>query len=58
VPARNCTERLAQIGINLRSWQHLVDETTGSAKPDTTPDMWVHWVSTDCVAPENWSPDV
>ena len=24
------------------------------AKPETTPDMWVHWVSTYFVDPENW----
>lgn len=46
---------LAQIGINLKVvgniWSNL---TTAAAKPDTTPDMWVHWVSTYFVDPENW----
>src|SRR5216684_5158075 len=46
---------LAQIGINLKVvgsiWSTL---TTAAAKPDTTPDMWVHWVSTYFVDPENW----
>src|SRR4029453_3190157 len=46
---------LAQIGINLKVvgniWSNL---TTQASKPDTTPDMWVHWVSTYFVDPENW----
>lgn len=46
---------LAQIGINLKVvgsiWSTL---TAAAAKPDTTPDMWVHWVSTYFVDPENW----
>ena len=46
---------LAQIGINLKVvgniWSNL---TTAAAKPDTTPDLWVHWVSTYFVDPENW----
>ncbi len=46
---------LAQIGINLKVvgniWSNL---TTAATKPDTTPDMWVHWVSTYFVDPENW----
>jgi peptide/nickel transport system substrate-binding protein len=46
---------LAQIGINMKVvgniWSNL---TTAAAKPETTPDMWVHWVSTYFVDPENW----
>ncbi|MCF8532241.1 MAG: ABC transporter substrate-binding protein [Reyranella sp.] len=46
---------LAQIGINMKVvgniWSNL---TAAAAKPDTTPDMWVHWVSTYFVDPENW----
>jgi len=46
---------LAQIGITLKVvgsiWSTL---TAAAAKPETTPDMWVHWVSTYFVDPENW----
>src|SRR5260370_26447591 len=46
---------LVQIGINLKVvgniWSNL---TTAATKPDTTPDLWVHWVSTYFVDPENW----
>ena len=46
---------LAQIGINLKivgdTWANI---TTDAAKPETTPDMWIHWVSTYFVDPENW----
>ena len=46
---------LAQIGINLKivgdTWANL---TTNTAKSETTPDMWIHWVSTYFVDPENW----
>jgi peptide/nickel transport system substrate-binding protein len=46
---------LAQIGINVKVvgniWSNL---TTAATKPETTPDMWVHWVSTYFVDPENW----
>ena len=46
---------LAQIGINLKVvgdiWSNI---TTNTAKPETTPDLWVHWVSTYFVDPENW----
>jgi peptide/nickel transport system substrate-binding protein len=46
---------LAQIGINLKVvgniWPNL---TTQASKPETTPDLWVHWVSTYFVDPENW----
>jgi peptide/nickel transport system substrate-binding protein len=46
---------LAPLGINLKivndTWANL---TTNTAHPETTPDMWVHWVSTYFVDPENW----
>jgi peptide/nickel transport system substrate-binding protein len=46
---------LAQIGINLKivsdTWANI---TTNTAKPESTPDLWVHWVSTYFVDPENW----
>lgn len=46
---------LAQIGVNLKiigdTWANI---TTNTAKAETTPDMWVHWISTYFVDPENW----
>ena len=46
---------LRKIGINLRivtnTWAGITAATTQS---QTTPDMWVHWVSTYFVDPENW----
>ncbi len=46
---------LRKIGVNLKIapnlWANLVSST---AKAETTPDMWVHWVSTYFVDPENW----
>lgn len=46
---------LAEIGINLKiindTWANL---TTNTAKAESTPDMWIHWVSTYFVDPENW----
>ncbi len=46
---------LAQIGINLKivsdTWANI---TTNTAKAETSPDLWVHWVSTYFVDPENW----
>jgi peptide/nickel transport system substrate-binding protein len=46
---------LRKIGINLRIvanlWPQLVAST---AKAETTPDMWVHWVSSYFIDPENW----
>jgi peptide/nickel transport system substrate-binding protein len=44
-----------KIGINLKvvpnTWPNL---TASTAKPDTTPDMWIHWVSAYFIDPENW----
>jgi len=46
---------LAEIGVNLKiisdTWANI---TTNTAKAESTPDMWVHWVSTYFVDPENW----
>lgn len=46
---------LRKIGVTLKIvpnlWPQLVAST---GKPETTPDMWVHWVSTYFVDPENW----
>lgn len=46
---------LAEIGVNLKVvgdiWSNMTQMTR---KPETTPDMWVHWVSTYFVDPENW----
>jgi len=46
---------LAEAGINLKivndTWANL---TTNCARPETTAQMWVHWVSTYFVDPENW----
>ncbi len=46
---------LATIGVNLKvvgdTWANI---TSNTAHAETTPDMWVHWVSTYFVDPENW----
>ncbi|HVY16423.1 MAG TPA: ABC transporter substrate-binding protein [Rhodopila sp.] len=46
---------LAEIGINLKvvpdTWANM---TANMSTPQNTPDMWVHWVSTYFVDPENW----
>ena len=46
---------LRRIGVNIKfvanTWPNL---TSSAAKPETTPDMWIHWVSTYFVDPENW----
>jgi peptide/nickel transport system substrate-binding protein len=46
---------LATIGINLK----LVNDTfanitSASVKADSTPQMWIHWISTYYVDPDNW----
>jgi peptide/nickel transport system substrate-binding protein len=46
---------LAQIGINLKVVGDLWGNLTAAAtKPETTPDMWVHWISAYFIDPENW----
>ena len=46
---------LAQIGVNLKivndTWANI---TTNTSKAETSPDMWIHWVSTYFADPENW----
>ncbi|MFC7476326.1 ABC transporter substrate-binding protein [Dankookia sp. GCM10030260] len=46
---------LQSIGVNLRivadTWANI---TAATGKPDTSPEMWIHWVSTYFVDPENW----
>ena len=46
---------LSDVGVEVdlvaSTWANLTSEA-GSA--ETTPDMWVHWVSTYFVDPENW----
>ena len=46
---------LQSIGINLKvvgdTWANITGNT---GKAETTPDMWIHWVSTYFVDPENW----
>ncbi len=46
---------LAEVGVTLKlvasTWANL---TSQAASAETTPDMWVHWVSTYFVDPENW----
>ena len=46
---------LQSIGINARiigdTWPNI---TTNTAKAETSPDIWIHWVSTYFVDPENW----
>jgi peptide/nickel transport system substrate-binding protein len=46
---------IKKIGINMKvvpnTWPNL---TASTAKPDTTPDMWIHWVSAYFIDPENW----
>lgn len=45
----------ASIGLNVEvvpsSWSHLSSQM---GTPESTPDMWIHWVSTYFVDPENW----
>jgi peptide/nickel transport system substrate-binding protein len=46
---------LKKIGLNVKvitdTWPNL---TASTAKPETTPDMWIHWVSAYFIDPENW----
>jgi peptide/nickel transport system substrate-binding protein len=46
---------MRKLGVNVKlvanTWPNL---TSSAAKPESTPDMWVHWVSTYFVDPENW----
>lgn len=46
---------MAEVGVTVKlvasTWPNL---TTQAGSPDTTPDMWVHWVSAYFLDPENW----
>lgn len=44
-----------QIGLNIEIVPDTWANMTGVMNaPETTPDMWIHWVSTYFVDPENW----
>jgi len=46
---------LASLGLNVKIiGDTFPNLTTSAAKVETTPDMWIHWVSTYFVDPENW----
>lgn len=46
---------LRQIGIKLNILRETWPTLSGKAKDiDTSPDMWIHWVSTYYADPENW----
>lgn len=46
---------LRRVGINLRIVPNTWAGITGATgRAESTPDMWVHWVSTYFVDPENW----
>jgi peptide/nickel transport system substrate-binding protein len=46
---------LATVGINLKLINDTFANLTSiSAKADTTPDMWIHWVSAYYLDPDNW----
>jgi peptide/nickel transport system substrate-binding protein len=46
---------LAKLGIELRLVKSVFPAIVASTKtPESTPDMWVHWISTYFVDPENW----
>ena len=46
---------LRKVGVNLKivpnTWAGITSATTAA---NTTPDMWVHWVSAYFIDPENW----
>jgi len=46
---------LKKIGLNVSlvtdTWPNM---TAATAKPETSPDMWIHWVSAYFIDPENW----
>ncbi|MBV9826833.1 MAG: ABC transporter substrate-binding protein [Alphaproteobacteria bacterium] len=46
---------LQSLGLNVKLvGDTFANMTSNSAKVETTPDMWIHWVSTYFVDPENW----
>ena len=46
---------LQKVGIKMKivssTWAQI---TSATGKPETSPDLWIHWVSTYFVDPENW----
>jgi peptide/nickel transport system substrate-binding protein len=46
---------LRRVGVSLKivpnTWPNLTGSTT---RPETTPDTWIHWVSSYFIDPENW----
>ena len=50
---------LAKLGIELRVVKSLFPTIVAAARsPETSPDMWIHWVSTYYADPENWLGDI
>ena len=50
---------LAKLGIELRVVKSLFPTIVAAAKtPETSPDMWIHWVRTYYADPENWLGDI
>ena len=46
---------LAKLGIELRVVKSLFTSIVAATKTvESTPDMWIHWISTYFVDPENW----
>ncbi|WP_158292101.1 ABC transporter substrate-binding protein [Paracraurococcus ruber] len=46
---------LRRVGVNLKIVPSTWPQITGATgRPETTPDMWVHWVSAYFIDPENW----
>lgn len=46
---------LAKLGIELRLVKSMFPSIVASTKTmESTPDMWIHWISTYYVDPENW----
>lgn len=46
---------LARLGIELKIVKSMFPSIVASTKtPESTPDMWIHWISTYFVDPENW----
>jgi peptide/nickel transport system substrate-binding protein len=46
---------LANIGIDLKLVNDTFANLTSSAsRPETTPDVWIHWVSAYYLDPDNW----
>jgi peptide/nickel transport system substrate-binding protein len=46
---------LTKLGLKVKlitdTWPNL---TASTGKPETSPDMWIHWVSAYFIDPENW----